>query len=231
MTSADRRRNDYRDLQITEGLIRYDYQAAENGDNVKLRAAAAHRSPVVYFEQVSKAGPFYAHFPMIVHDRPSERHVLLSFDDDLRFATGRGDLPEFEKRYAESRSLARLHQDKFREMVMSAYQTKCAVCTLRYRELLDAAHIVPDADVENIVSIKNGIALCKIHHAAYDSQFLGISPDYLVVINPALLTESDGPMLEYGLKGMHGRRLHLPVRENDWPDKERLDERFARFVA
>ena len=40
----------------------------------------------------------------------------------------------------------RLHQSTFREMVISAYNNKCSLCELKHRELLDAAHIIPDAE-------------------------------------------------------------------------------------
>jgi hypothetical protein len=36
-------------------------------------------------------------------------------------------------------------------------------------------------------------------------------------------------MLEL-LKGFHDIALHLPVRERDRPDRERLEVRFARFL-
>ncbi|MBM4721547.1 hypothetical protein GS449_26925 [Rhodococcus hoagii] len=55
----------------------------------------------------------------------------------------------------------------FRATVMRAYETRCAVCALAHGELLDAAHIVPDGDEMGIASVRNGMALCKIHHAAY----------------------------------------------------------------
>ena len=40
----------------------------------------------------------------------------------------------------------RLHQASFRERVLSAYSDHCALCQLKHRELLDAAHIVPDSE-------------------------------------------------------------------------------------
>lgn len=231
MTSADRRRNPYGDLRITDGLIRYDYRSADHGDNRKLQMAAALRVPVVYFEQKLRAGPYYAHFPMIVHDDPGSRSVVLAFEDDIRFAMGLPDVPPEARRYAEVRAFARLHQDRFRDMVITAYNGQCAICRLRHERLLDAAHITPDSDVDSIVHVSNGLALCKIHHAAYDSKFLGISPDYLVQINSALLEEKDGPMLEHGLKEMHGTRLHLPSDPREWPDRDRLASRFDEFAA
>ncbi|HZL07371.1 MAG TPA: hypothetical protein VFE45_18480, partial [Coriobacteriia bacterium] len=51
----------------------------------------------------------------------------------------------------------------------------------------------------------NGLALCKIHHAAYDQNMRGVSPDYRVSINREVLAEVDGPMLRRGLQEMHGR--------------------------
>ena len=69
------------------------------------------------------------------------------------------------------------------------------MCALGHRELLDAAHIIPDTDPRGLPVIQNGIALCKIHHAAYDRNILGIRPDYVVEIHQRLLDEIDGPML------------------------------------
>ena len=56
------------------------------------------------------------------------------------------------------------------------------------------AHIVPDTEQLGIPTTPNGLALCKIHHAAYDQNMLGVSPDYRVVINREVLAEVDGPM-------------------------------------
>jgi putative restriction endonuclease len=71
--------------------------------------------------------------------------------------------------------------------------------------------------------------LCKIHHAAYDENILGISPDYVVHINSDVLTEIDGPMLKYGLQHMDRRTLWVPKRAVDKPDKDRLAARFDEF--
>ena len=75
------------------------------------------------------------------------------------------------------------------------------------------------------------MALCKIHHAAYDQDFLGVSPDYVFHINERLLADRDGPMLQFGLQAMNGKTLELPSRRDDRPDRDYLAERFARFVA
>ena len=89
---------------------------------------------------------------------------------------------------------------------MLAYNESCAVCSLHHRELLDAAHIIPDSDPlgRGVPVVANGLALCKIHHAAYDANILGIRPDYVVEIHHRLLDEIDGPMLRHGLQKHHG---------------------------
>ena len=51
------------------------------------------------------------------------------------------------------------------------------LCKLRHAELLDAAHIIADANDEGLPIVPNGLALCKIHHAAFDKNIIGISPD------------------------------------------------------
>jgi putative restriction endonuclease len=106
------------------------------------------------------------------------------------------------------------------------------VCSLNHRELLDAAHITPDSDPRGAAVVSNGLALCKLHHAAYDRNILGIRPDYTVEIHHRLLDEIDGPMLRHGLQGHHGRPLmQLPVRRSDRPDTDRLMERYRTFLA
>ncbi|MBX3067173.1 MAG: HNH endonuclease [Cryobacterium sp.] len=232
MTSADRKGNPYADIDIGDGLIRYAYREGDGGDNVKLRRAAELRVPVVYFEQVKIAGPFYAHFPMYVHDDPGARMVTLAFDDDIRFQIELSGMPAAERAHAERTILARLHQPRFRDIVMTAYESRCTICNLGHLRLLDAAHITPDTDPNSIVHVTNGLAMCKIHHAAYDAKLLGINADFEVKINQDLLEETDGPMLEHGLKDMHGQKLRkLPNEKKYWPDRDRLAERFKAFVG
>ncbi|GEL18351.1 hypothetical protein PA7_21880 [Pseudonocardia asaccharolytica DSM 44247 = NBRC 16224] len=91
---------------------------------------------------------------------------------------------------------------------------------------------MPDRDEAGIAAVRNGLALCKIHHAAYDSLVLGIRPDLVVEIRADLLEEIDGPMLEHRLKGRHGQRLMaVPKVRAERPDVELLEQRYATFRA
>jgi putative restriction endonuclease len=96
---------------------------------------------------------------------------------------------------------------------------------------LDAAHIIGDSENGGDPIVPNGMALCKIHHAAFDRYLLGITPEYEVRINSKVLAEVDGPMLKHGLQEMHGRLINLPNRNEARPDPERLSQRYDVFLA
>jgi putative restriction endonuclease len=79
--------------------------------------------------------------------------------------------------------------------------------------------------------VQNGLALCAIHHLAYDRHVLGIDPGGVVHIALRLLEQQDGPMLREGLQSFHGKHIALPSRIGDRPDPERLVLRYERFLA
>ena len=107
-------------------------------------------------------------------------------------------------------ALVRLHQHRFRVTVLHAYRERCAACALREAVLLQAAHIIKDRDPGGAATIANGIALCAIHHLAYDKNLMGIDPRGAVHISRRLLDEIDGPMLRTGLQGFHGAAILQP---------------------
>src|SRR5512144_2289313 len=106
------------------------------------------------------------------------------------------------------------------------------MCRLRHAELLDAAHILPDGHPRGLPVVPNGLSLCKIHHAAFDRNILGVRPDYVIEIRSDVLAEVDGPMLRHGLQDLHRANLAVPPRRTqDQPDPARLEERYERFRA
>jgi putative restriction endonuclease len=76
--------------------------------------------------------------------------------------------------------------------------------------------------------VVNGLPLSKVHHAAFDTHLIGIDPDYRLHVSDALMDQNDGPTLD-ALKQSHGQLLHLPDREIDYPDRERLAARFEVY--
>lgn len=125
----------------------------------------------------------------------------------------------------------RLHQPVFRAQVLGAYQCSCAMCRLRHVELLDAAHIIPDGKERDTPIVPNGLALCSIHHRAFDANVLGLRPDMTIAVRRDILHEIDGPMLKHGLQAMDGVTLTLPRQRAQHPDKERVEERYEEFLS
>lgn len=102
------------------------------------------------------------------------------------------------------------------------------MCRLRVKELLEAAHIRADSEGGEPV-VPNGIALCSIHHRAFDGLVVGVTPKYGIEVRPDILHERDGPTLQYALQGIHGATLHVPSRKEQRPDVDLLEERYERF--
>jgi putative restriction endonuclease len=224
----------YADEESLDGLHRYKLRRDQRGsaENEGLRVAMHDELPIVWFYGL-KAGIFNAISPVYLTAEETEfdQFVLALTDDKLRLRPG-SHVEEVLRRYLITETKRRLHQPVFASQVMLAYKTKCAVCALGHRELLDAAHIIPDSDPRGLPVIQNGLALCKIHHAAYDQNILGIRPDFVVEIHQRLLDEVDGPMLMHGLQGHHGERLRqLPSVRAERPDGDRLNARYLEFRA
>ena len=115
--------------------------------------------------------------------------------------------------------------------MLRAYGQRCTICALREQALVQAAHIVADPAPEGVAAVVNGLALCAIHHLAYDRNLLGIDPDGVVHIARRLLDERDGPMLREGLQGFHGAAIRKPRRAAEHPDPGRLAVRFSGFES
>lgn len=54
------------------------------------------------------------------------------------------------------------------------------------------------------------MALCKLHHAAFDSFILGVTPDYVIQVRGDILCEEDGPILQHGLQRLEGLKINSP---------------------
>jgi putative restriction endonuclease len=220
----------YDDVRTADGLMRYAYRdgPTDNGDNRKLRRAAELGLPLVLLEGIA-SGVFVPVAPVyLVRDLPDERCVEVAVDEGLRYLPG---TPSDEQRsYVERLTKMRLHQPIFRARVIRAYGAQCAMCQLRHAELLDAAHIIPDTQERGQPVVPNGLSLCKIHHAAYDRNILGVRPDLVIDVKQRILDEVDGPMLLHGIQEMAGQRIVVPTSASERPDPDRLEERYEEFT-
>jgi len=71
---------------------------------------------------------------------------------------------------------SRPEQGSFRFNVFKRYGKKGAVCEIGIREMLVAAHIRGKAE-DGSDDARNGLVLCKNHHAAFDSGLFSIEPE------------------------------------------------------
>lgn len=219
----------YDDVETPDGLLRYAYRdgAPDAGDNRKLRIAAEQGLPLILLRGIAP-GVFVPVFPVYaVADNPGERYVEIALDESLKLLAGSD--PSIDTRaYAERIARLRLHQPVFRAQVLRAYEGACTICRLKHVDLLDAAHILSDSLGGQPV-VTNGMAMCKIHHAAYDRDIIGIRPDYVVEVRADVLLEVDGPMLKHGIQDLHGWHLTVPRRSDERPNQQLLADRYTNF--
>jgi putative restriction endonuclease len=175
------------------------------------------KHPHVFVHQIDRTG-LRAHLEAGEPWQPG----LLQLHDPQRMQIHRG--------YRTREARARLHQAGFAALVLRAYDERCAICNLpRVQMLVEAAHIRPDRDELGLPVVNNGLALCTLHHRAFDAHLLGLRPDGVVHISPRLLAERDGPVLEHGIKAFHQRPLRSPLRSADQPGPEYLAWRWEVF--
>jgi putative restriction endonuclease len=221
-----------------DGLLRYRYRGTDprHPDNEGLRTAMRLRLPLVYLHGVA-VGRYLAAWPVYVaKDDPSNLAVSVAVDDVSAIATtlqpaseAADDVTAARRSYITSIVRARLHQRSFRERVLEAYRNQCAFCRLRHEELLSAAHIVPDSHPQGEPIVSNGLALCALHHCAFDRLFIGLRPDYVIEIREDILHESDGPTLAHAIQGLHGQTIAVPRVVAHRPDPALLEIRYKEF--
>ena len=106
----------------------------------------------------------------------------------------------------------------FSQSVMAAYDHRCAVCAFAVRldgapVALEGAHIRwhrargPD-------EVRNGLALCVLHHRLFDAGAFTLSLDRRIVV----ATSASGAGFDDTLGRFHLRAVSRPVRDDDLPD-------------
>ncbi len=223
----------YEDGIGPDGLLRYKWRGddANHAENRALRRAWQLEVPLIWFYGFD-VGRYAAVYPvyLLAEEREQQQFVVGIGEDQRAIEIGH-EVSPVVRAYVERTTRQRLHQPAFRAGVMRAYGTRCAICSFRHGTLLDAAHIIGDAAGGDPVT-SNGLALCKIHHAAYDQNILGIRPNLTVHVRRDVLDEVDGPMLKHGIQDHHDKPLMVvPPLRRDRPDVERLENRYGAFLA
>jgi hypothetical protein len=159
-------------------------------------------------------------------------------DDLLETALRLESLEQWAPFVAENRAVYQVSREKrdaaFRGIVLQNYGYTCAVTGQRFHSAnhveAQGAHII-GKDVRGTDDPRNGIALSRSAHWAFDRGIFTISDQYEVLVNPKARTADCAkfPILE-----IDRNRIVLPSDKAYWPHSEALDwhkqEVFDRFV-
>ena len=140
--------------------FKYDYApATREHENEGLKRLMMTHAPVILLKQVKpKPRPEYMVVAPLYVDAfdDQRRQFVLSTRADAVVQTPSEEplvLREISRAYGEATVRTRLHQAYFRRDVLKVYQTRCSVCELRTRPLLQGAHIVPDSAAEGVAAV------------------------------------------------------------------------------
>jgi len=119
----------------------------------------------------------------------------------------------------------------FRDVVLNNYDNRCAVTGLPVRELLVASHILPwsDATTERL-NVANGIALNRLHDAAFDQGLIAFDDDLRLLLSPQLKRLLPDEAVQTSFEAHEGQPLRLPADATP-PSAHFLVEHRARFEA
>jgi putative restriction endonuclease len=110
-------------------------------------------------------------------------------------------------------------QPIFRMALTRAYHGKCAFCGLSIEEVLEGAHIIPwsEANADQKLNVKNGLLLCATHHKLFDTGWLTINDEYMIVCNK-LSHDKDSEYNRLLTSALHGKKILLPADKKHWPE-------------
>ncbi len=116
--------------------------------------------------------------------------------------------------------LRTLRDSRFRTKVLNAYGLRCGFCGLQL-DLLDAAHVLPVSEPLSTDLVTNGVAMCVLHHRAYDRGLITFDTGFATHHSSDQL----GQLAADGRDGGQGAFLSAlaskllgPVRGAHWPD-------------
>ena len=222
-------------LDASTGLWQYDLARGglDDSTNRALQTAMYRGAPLIYFIGVREK-TYQPVFPVWVEEfDPEAGHVLLAAADigENRLSSvtaARSNLPlSVDTSWTLRTTRARNHQAWFSTRTKAAYRWRCAFSGLPIRQLLVGAHIVPDAE-GGPASVRNGICMTTLHHTAFDSNLIGVDPNFRIHLSPSLHDQKDGTLLA-NIKDLAGQRIRFPDNPMDKPDSNLLEQRFNQF--
>ncbi len=129
-------------------------------------------------------------------------------------------VPNAQRREIIRTITTKYRERKFRGAILGAYKHQCAFCRVQL-SLLDAAHILPVSAPGSTDEIVNGVALCKLHHFAYDGNLVSFDTRYRIAVSRTRVAELEAASRHGGLaKFEAGLRpsLYLPAHPSHRPN-------------
>jgi len=103
-------------------------------------------------------------------------------------------------------------QDYFREIVLNNYGNRCALTGLPVRVLLIASHILPWSGHEaERLNVRNGIALNRLHDAAFDQGLIAFDDDLCLMLSSHLSARLTHESVRSSFETFEGKPLRLPA--------------------
>jgi hypothetical protein len=113
-------------------------------------------------------------------------------------------------------------QPKFRNELLEAYDSRCAVTGCPVVEILEASHIKAYMG-DHTNHVNNGLLLRSDVHTLFD---LG-----LIRIHPGTLLVEVSDIARPGYADLHAKALRLPQKSTHAPDREALQQHFQKYAS
>lgn len=167
---------------------------------------------------------WYLRSGLALHNAPEDADAVADLitaapEEERQFLDSDPTEATVARRYDLVQVIRAFRAASFRPMVLEAYSYRCAVCGVALK-LVDAAHIVPVAYPGSTDEVTNGLGLCRLHHAAYDSGLLGILPNYSLGVRDASVTALRRANLDHGITEFRAAlppRIRVPATRNVRP--------------
>lgn len=138
---------------------------------------------------------------------------------EIKYAEDLKDLTHLTGDTKERLVKTRVNQHLFRQIVLTNYESRCAITGINIPSLLAASHILPWASHEKERLLpENGICLSALYDKAFDKGLIGITPDLEVRVSQKLKAYSSEPYYQNHFAAIHGTKLrkagkYAPKRE------------------
>lgn len=102
----------------------------------------------------------------------------------------------------------RVNQCIFRQMILTNYDTKCAITGIDIPELLLASHIIPWSQNEGErLNPENGICLSALYDKAFDKGLIGIDASYKVILSSGLKKKKETSFYQSHFASIENQRI------------------------